>query len=132
MDLGEIIEATKEITFEFLGEKNTAEVYIAGISRLTAQQAQALRDGGEMALVQDSIPLLVKSWDVMWKGEPLEIDSLLNKTESGGYRFPLPVAFASALFEEAEKVMYGRPTIASESPAGLQQMENVPEETAIQ
>lgn len=132
MDLGKIIEATETITFEFLGEKNTAEIYTAGISRLTAEQFKAFRDGNEPSVVQAGIPAIVKSWDVVWNGEPLALDSLTETDEAGKFVYPIPLAFANSLWEKAEGVMYGRPTEASESPAGLQLTENVQEPTAIQ
>lgn len=120
MDLGKILEATETITFEFLGETSTVEVYTAGVSRLTAAQAKAFREGDDIAAVQSGVPVIVKSWDLTWNGEPLTLEMLKERGPDDHFLYPMPLAFINALWSAAEGVMYGRPTEASESPAGLQ------------
>jgi len=132
MDLGKILDATATVTFAFLGETNSAEIYTAGISRLTAAQAKAFREGGEVAQVQTGVPVIVKSWDVTWNSEPLTMEMLGETDEAGNYLYPIPVMFSNALWEAAQGVMGGRPTVASASPAGLQPEESQTSTEAIQ
>ncbi len=136
MDLGEKVQATRPVSFEFLGDTNTVDVYTAGISRLTSGQIKALQNASNenQETLQVCIPLIVKSWDVVWMGEPLPIDSIKERNENGEFIYPIPLAFIDALWKAAEDVFLD-PTVAKPSPAGLAQEgqeQNVMTETAIQ
>jgi hypothetical protein len=133
MDLGEKVQATRPVSFEFLGETNTAEVYTAGIARLTSGQVRALQNATneDQETLQVCIPLIVKSWDVIWTGDPLPIDSIKERNEAGEFLYPIPLAFIDALWKAAEGVFVD-PTKASESPAGLAPEASVGEQAAPQ
>ena len=136
MDLGKMVQATQPVTFDFLGEPSTADVYIAGIYRLTSAQVKALQNARDedAEKIQGCIPLLVKSWDVLWNGEPLAVEDVMEKDEEGGFVYPIPLAFVDALWQKAEGVFLD-PTKAEPSQTGSAQKqpdENATTEMAIQ
>lgn len=132
MDLNEIMTGTETVTFDFLGEPNTAEVYTAGISRLTQPQLALLRTGNDPAASQKLIPMIVKSWDLKFKGELLELEHLNDEDADGKLIYELPVAFMDELAKAADAVMRRGPTDADLSPNGSAQKGNVTTSTVIQ
>ncbi|HEX5704876.1 MAG TPA: hypothetical protein VFX97_16885 [Pyrinomonadaceae bacterium] len=92
----------------FAGEVTALEVYTLGSARLTAEQRQpvaelALNDSEDIArgaryaqqieVARLTLPLLIKSWDVTWKGEPLPIEVINELDEAGQRKYPIPDDF---------------------------------------
>lgn len=138
MDLAKLVNATKPVTATFLGETINLEVYKVGYQRLTAEQMSPLRDlfaqETDIAAVQAArlaLPLLIKSWDVEWDGQPLPISEINDANEDGSRKYELPDTLLIAI-EEAVREATADPSKASESPNSLAQEENVQTLTAAQ
>ena len=99
MDLSVVLEATQPVVVSFCGETINLEAYTAGNARLTKEQRTpltALFEGDNEArpdiieAARLALPLLVKSWDVNWKGAPLPIETINDLDAEGKRKYAIP------------------------------------------
>lgn len=141
MDIGKLVNATKEIEVIFAGEVTKLTIYSLGGERLTAEQRQPLTDlynesetspryAQLVEIARMSLPLLVKEWDVTWQGDPLPIASINETDEDGNRKYPIPDDFILLINREIREAT-ADPTKPASLPTSLDQAGNVETERAV-
>lgn len=151
IDLSVFLEAVQPLEVPFANDVIKCEIYTAGISRLTKEQRVPILAIDEIDATESmsadyakavdgtrlALPLLVKSWDLLWKGQPLPIEDMnaTDSVEKAGvltdvYRYTLPDDLIFAVRGAIREAVEQGPTKEVESPSTSEPKANASETTA--